>query len=186
MNNDNLGKYLKNEQVYSNDLNVILARTPSRIFYFMLWAILAIVIIMSLCFYFITYEEKVSVQGFTKRQGDTFVVKFITDREGTEKVKLRKGLILAVDNAAPGTAELPEINTDATDVVIRQVYLEGGKEIDVLPDSSLLKQEMPVSRYRVELTLRSPELAKHITDEQNHLTNLTIRLARKKLYKKFI
>lgn len=186
MNNDNLSRYLKNEQVYSNDLNVILARTPSRIFYFMLWAILAIVVIVTLCFYLITYQDKVTIQGFIKKKGDAYVVSFIGDRELANKVSSQKGLSISLPNprfAGPATSEFM---AEPTSVTIKQVYFKDGREFETLSDSMLHQPIMPVLKYRIEFTVASGGMAKYISNSQNHLTELTIRLSRKKLYKKFI
>jgi hypothetical protein len=187
MNNDNLDHYLKNEQVYSNELNIILAKTPSRIFHIMLWAIAALIIILSLSFYFVTYKEKLIVQALTKQIQGKYIISFLTDEKKANTASLQKNIYASFEIKNATSSGVNDIKIEPDSVLVTRIYQLNGAELKYIPDSALyfLSTNSTKTKYKVEYWVAADKLKQYLPDTGNVLTDLTINVTMKRLFTKF-
>src|SRR5438876_1543371 len=103
MNYNNLQNYTTEEQIYSNDLNEILSKTPPRLFKLTLLAIAICICILFVSAYFIKYNETTSTNFVMTATGEMNAkLTVIADKSNIQKLTKSKKAVIEYSGYSGG------------------------------------------------------------------------------------
>lgn len=189
MNYNNFDQYIKNQQIYSNELHIILSKTPPRLFRMILGAIaLAAIILVSFAFV-VKYEDFSEARYVLKVQPDQSVhISALAHEQNIHKIAKAGRAIISVN--APGTAYgRQEVNIPLDSLTIAPVYEVNGKLYDNLSAMGDMALTNPgvIKKYRLSLSMNKTTAAKYFEEGlQPQTGSVKFISGRKRLINKFI
>jgi hypothetical protein len=183
MNLDNLQYYLSNERVYSNDLNVILSRTPSRIFTFILFTLLFAFLVLVGFSFFTRYSETVNTKAIATWRHNRPVLYFLSGGDSIGKIRVARQGVIGL--RANGKLLNKAVSFDS--ISVQELYDAGGAEYASLADLQKSKKVFDSMRVKYAVTCY-PSLpsSEWLGNDSEQLVQVTFLLTKRRLISKYI
>lgn len=182
---DHLKDIKRVEQVYSNDLNEVLLKTPPTLFKYALIAFAACLLIVALLSFTIEYEktQQFDYVLYESEHVDHIELLFFSKQPMKEKIKSNTIVIETSNSVLPGSAQKIEFLADT--IIENKAFEIAGSPIDI--DKSSVNQLDNVSNinasYKYTLISNHPTLKENL--DAFKVGKLNVSLGKAKLYEMF-
>ena len=189
MNYDNFEKYLKNREVYSNDLHVVLTKTPPRLFKFILLAVGIALMLFAGFAFFIKNRDFATADFILKVHPDnTTTITCVTDESTVSKISQSRAAILQVNSSKDRLAQ-KEVTIALNDLQFSPVYEINGHLYDSAEQiqEKLLSENNLIKKYKISIRLDSLSTQQYFGNGlQSQAGSLKFFLGEKRLIERFI
>lgn len=189
MNYDNFEKYMHNKEVYSNELHVVLSKTPPRLFKLILLAIAFGIVIFAAFGFFVKTKEYVT-SGFVLlvEPGHASKITCLADDLTLSKIIGSRSALVQTDSPQNSFGK-QELLISFDTLYITPVYQDGDSLYDSFEQvkDKLLSNPRIVKKYRVSILLDSSATSHYFGNGiRNQSGSLKFSLGESRLINRFI